>query len=305
MTTASIRVPLRITLAGGGSDNPQYARRFGGFFISATIDKYLTVSLHQCRNGVCQCRNKERVDLRYSRAAGIPLNIYATAKSDVPKGSGLGASGALMVALLKLRHPELEGEELAGAAYNIERYSVGNPTGIQDAWIASLGGCHAFWLGRHGQVRTEPIALPEDLAARLAMFSTGRSRDAATILSAQSSNFVSDCDATEAMHEIVDIGIKTHLDLVGNGARGIGPLMHAHWLAKRKTGPTSTDQIDTWYELARENGAEGGKCIGAGAGGYMLFVCPLDKREHLIATMSNAGLVHTPFQFVNQGIQTC
>ena len=302
MNPTTVRCPLRLTLAGGGSDIPEYSRRYGGFVVSATINLSLTVSIGKCQPGVCSCKIKNRASPAYVKAANLPPNLIATTESSVPNGSGLGGSGALMVSLLKARYLEMSPQELAAAAYNIERYAIGNPTGIQDAYVAALGSC-AMYIKSVGSVVTQPLTPPDGLYTRLALFATGIQREAKTVLAAQAKNFAEDTAETKAMHRIVDIGRHVFGDILKNQGRRFGELTHEHWLAKRATGPTSTSQIDEWYELARSNGASGGKVCGAGAGGFLLLVVEPKDRQHLIQTMTDAGLKYTPFHFVNHGAE--
>lgn len=297
----TVRVPLRICLAGGGTDLPAYFRRQGGFVVSACVDKCLTVTVEP--GGRAGGRDTGRPPHSYALAAGWTDRDLVTIASDVPPGSGLGGSGALMVALLKARCPDLSPYELAMAAYNLERYALCQPCGYQDHVIAAYGGCVAMQVELGGQLSVTGVTLPEDLAGRLALFSTDIHRDAGRVLGDQAAAILSESERMERMRAIHRLGIATYNDLLAGG-RNVGAWCHEHWLAKtRTTGATSTSQIDQWYALARANGAEGGKCIGAGAGGYLLFVIDPVDREPFIGVMEGAGLKHTPFQFVDHGAE--
>ena len=303
MGSITVRTPFRITLAGGGSDIREYSRRHGGYVVGATIDKWLTVTVTpSVCSGMFDIEDAAPV-YHYAYAAGWRPRDAIKVESDIPDGSGLGGSGALMVSLLKARNPELTPLELATAAYNIERYSLRNPTGIQDAYVAAFGSC-AMTVSRDSWVCVLPVSPPEQLQSRLALFATGIQREAGSILSVQAKNFAEESAATSAMHRIVAIGRLIFDDMISNQGRRFGELTHQHWLAKRATGPTSTDRIDQWYNLALDNGAQGGKVCGAGAGGYMLFVVEPKDRAMLIQAMTSAGLEYTPFQFVNHGAKT-
>lgn len=309
MITVRVRVPLRICLAGGGTDLPAYFRQHGGFVVSATIDKYLLLTVEpgmRQPGAVGVSDDGQLFDNRphpYALAAGWPESARFGLTSDVPPGSGLGGSGALMVALLKARCPDLSPYELAMAAYNIERYALGQPCGYQDHVVAAYGGCVAMQIERDGRVSAGRAMLPVGFVNRLALFATDIHRDAGRVLGNQTVAILRETERMKRMQAIHRIGFATYDDLMAGG-RNFGVLCHEHWLAKtRTTGAISTSQIDQWYMLAREHGAEGGKCIGAGAGGYMLFVIDPAERERFVGVMEDSGLVHTPFQFVEHGAE--
>jgi D-glycero-alpha-D-manno-heptose-7-phosphate kinase len=203
-----------------------------------------------------------------------------------------------MAALLRARHPDLQAHELATAAYNIERYTLNIPTGIQDSHIAAYGGCLAMEIDRQGRVRTWPVMLPSDLHSRLLLMATGIQRPAADVLRRQSTETSTNLVSRSAMQKIADLGYEIYHDLRGNAGRRFGELTLAHWRAKRATEPgISTPQIDQWIDEGLGLGAEGAKLCGAGAGGYLLFVVPPERREILVTTMANQGLVEMPFRF--------
>jgi len=293
----TIQVPLRICLAGGGSDLPEYWRAETGFVVSAAISLYLTVTVSPGNRLVVGSPHP------YALAAGWSPRDLVEIESDVPAGSGLGGSGALMVALLKARRPELPRPELAAAAYHLERYHLGKHCGLQDHWIAALGGAITIEIEHDGAVTTGPVRLPPGFEERLLLMRTPIRRDADVVLSSQSHAIVSaQLQAESAMLKIHLLGEKIWRDLVTNDGRRFGELTRQHWEAKRaSTEATSTSQIDGWVDLADREGAEAAKCIGAGAGGYLLFVVPEQRREHLARVMTEAGLSETPFRFVDEG----
>lgn len=297
----TVRVPLRICLAGGGSDLPAHFRRGGGFVVSAAIDKYLTVQVWTCTQGVCSCIGRgPAVALGYCRAAGLHPNQRASVTSDLPGRSGLGGSGALMVGLLLAQHPDLPRPELAAAAYNLERYAVGAACGIQDHYIASLGHCVTMKISRDGNVTHWHNELPLGFQKTLLLMATGIQRDADAVLAKQADGIGSNLVCRTSMERLHRLGREIYDDLCDYGGRDYGPLTDWHWQFKKATSPaTTTPQIDQWYELAKANGATGGKVVGAGGGGFMLFVVPPERREHLVATMTAAGLKETPFKFVH------
>jgi len=296
MQTITVKSPLRICLAGGASDIPEYWRRAGGFLVSVAIDQYLTVTIQPGN------RIDAAPQLRYATAAGWGRHDLVEIDSMVQSGSGLGGSGSLMVALLRARHPDLQASELAAAAYNLERFSLSQPTGIQDAYIAAYGGCLAMEIDTYGRVATWPVTLPADFESRLLLMATGIQRPAADVLRKQAAATCTSLVSREAMERIAGLGHEIYHDLRDNAGRRFGELTDLHWQYKRATtSAISNPAIDAWYDLAREHGAEGGKIAGAGSGGYFLFVVPPSARYHLVDTMTAAGLTELPFQFTDQG----
>lgn len=292
----AVRVPLRICLAGGGSDLPAHYRREAGYVLSATIDKYLTINV----------RPGDRLRLEppdpYVIAAGWTDCDFVTVDTEVLPGSGLGGSGAYMVGLLKTRWPELERYELASAAYNIERYTIGKPVGWQDAVVAAFGGLVEFKIDTDGEIAVWPRTVAElsRLHLRLALFATNMWRDASNVLSAQANAIVNEQAARDAMDEIVRVGKEMAADLIATGGQAYGRLMDQHWKAKKIANPSATSTtIDSWYKIGLDNGAEGGKLIGAGGAGYMVFYVQPRDRDRLVAALTTAGLEYKPFTFVD------
>jgi len=264
--------------------------------VTAAIDKYVTVEI-QPKN-----RLHHRPQNRYALAAGWSEDDLVLIDSTVPAGSGLGGSSSLMVALLRARHPELPVHELAMAAYALERHHLGEPVGYQDAFAASYGGTIAMEINQTGDVATWPVTLPQDFHARLLLMATGIQRPAADVLRQQAAATSTKLVCREAMERIAGLGHEIYHDLRDNAGRRFGELTDLHWAYKRATtSAISSPAIDAWYDLARDNGAEGGKLVGAGAGGFLLFVVPPSARHHLVETMTAAGLTEMPFQFTDQG----
>ena len=300
MSAITVRTPLRICLAGGATDCPGYFRTHGGCCLSACIDKYLTVAV-QPNNRMVLPNNPQHP---YALAAGWTERDFVKITSDVPSGSGMGGSGALMVGLLKARWPELQGYELAQAAYNIERYTLGKPIGYQDAVVAAYGGCVLMEIDTEGRLRVQPFDLPCDFADRLLLMHTGIQRDAGAVLVQQARELSTRLVSHEAMRTIQRLGHDIYEDLFLNDGRRFGEFTRKHWEYKRATcEAVTTPQIDAWVELALTHGAEGIKNSGAGGGGYLLVVCQPADRLQLIDILTGAGLTHTPFRFVDSGVE--
>jgi D-glycero-alpha-D-manno-heptose-7-phosphate kinase len=312
------RSPLRITFGGGGTDLPSYYKEFGGFLISAAIDKYVYVTaLRPFRPGIF---------LKYSKiemAEGIdgiqhPIvrevlrdypetvpQIEITTLADIPSGTGLGSSGSFTTALLKAvstyHRESLPAETLASRACEIEIERLKEPIGKQDQYIAAYGGITCFQFNQDDSVRVAALKLsPEsyhDLEDNLLLFFTGYERSASSILKDQKVRTEnSEADIIGQMHEVKEMGLKSKTLLESGKLTDFADLMHHHWLLKRRRSTNITNpQIDEWYELGRKNGAVGGKLVGAGGGGFLLFYA--EDRHKLRKAMSSCGLEEVRFRF--------
>jgi D-glycero-alpha-D-manno-heptose-7-phosphate kinase len=317
-----VRSPLRISLGGGGTDLHSYYEKRGGFVVAAAINKYVYVTLHETfeQELIVKYSQMERVnspdELRHPiireslKLLGFSeLNLEIASMADIPAGTGLGSSGSFTTALLKALHTYrrsfVHPRDLAEQACRIEIDILGEPIGKQDQYIASFGGLTCFEFQNDGFVKIEPLKIPPEtlhiLEDNLTLFFTGYSRAASTILKDQDERSKT---AEEAMFENLDrikeIGYKTCKALEQGDADAFGRLMHEHWLLKRQRSKSiSTDIIDQWYELGMNNGALGGKLIGAGGGGFLLFYT-LDKSE-LRQAMKRANLTEVRFGFDFEG----
>lgn len=295
----TVRVPLRVTLSGGATDLEACYRNHTGYVISAAISKHLSIRIEPNKYGPGE--SQQVIPDAYALAAGWTRHDNVITSSDVPLGSGLGGSGALMVGLIKAKYPTLSKYELMHAAHWAERVTLGQQCGIQDHAIAAYGGVIGIVIEKEGIVSVGKGVIPKGFQERLAMFHTGVQRSAGQILASQQDAVHANVDANSAILKIRQLGEQMAVDLL-EGGKEYGRLTREHWECKKTTcSAISSPQIDEWYDLALNNGAEGGKLIGAGGGGYMLFVCKPDSRDHLISAMVEAGMKHTPFEFVNHG----
>jgi D-glycero-alpha-D-manno-heptose-7-phosphate kinase len=316
------RSPLRITLGGGGTDLPSYYRQHGGFLVAAAIDKYVYVTVNR--------PFEEGIFLKYSqleRVTGIdevrhPIvreslrvmgfrtpQIEVTTLADIPAGTGLGSSGSFTTSLLKAlyahrRRLVLPGE-LAELACHIEIDRLGEPIGKQDQYIAAYGGITCFSFNEDDSVRAEPLKLDMDtmfdLEDNLLLFFTGFSRSAGSILKDQQTKTTSnDDDMLKNLHFVKELGLRSKAALENGNAAEFGELMHEHWEhKKRRSGGMSNSQIDGWYGLAMRSGAVGGKLVGAGGGGFLMFYAR--DRNKLRHAMRAAGLEEVRFRFDFEG----
>ncbi len=316
------RSPLRISIGGGGTDLPSYYRGHGGFVISAAIDRYVYVTVMRPFT--------EGIFLKYSKLEHVdgvdevqhPIireairildfktpQLEITTLADIPAGTGLGSSGSFTTALLKalyahrkqLVHPS----ELAELACHIEIDRLGEPIGKQDQYIAAYGGITCFEFQSNDEVVARPLKLSMDtlfeLEDNLLLFFTGFSRSAGSILKDQHvKSQQSDADMLANLHHVKALGYRTQSALEAGRPREFGEIMHEHWEhKKRRSQGMSNPQIDAWYELGRANGAVGGKLVGAGGGGFLLFYA--DDRKRLRQALSQAGLEEVRFRFDFEG----
>lgn len=315
------RSPLRITLGGGGTDLPSYYREHGGFLIAAAIDRFVYVTVTRpFAPGIylkySQLEHVDRVeDVRHPliREALIGLQIEPqieiTTLADIPAGTGLGSSGSFTTALVRALHAHernLIGRfELAEMACDIEIGRLGEPTGKQDPYAAAFGGLTAFTFHRDDRVEARPIKMPGstlfNLEDDLLLFFTGFSRRAGSILQDQKARTEThDAVMLNQLHEVKEIGLRSLRALEGGRTTELGELFHVHWEQKRRrTSGMTNPQIDEWYDLGRRNGAIGGKLVGAGGGGFLMFYA--EDHRRLRDAMTRAGLEEVRFRFSFEG----
>jgi D-glycero-alpha-D-manno-heptose-7-phosphate kinase len=316
------RSPLRITLGGGGTDLPSYYRQHGGFLIAAAIDKYAYVTVMRPFS--------EGVYLKYSQLESVPHisevrhpiirealllqnletpQIEITSLADIPAGTGLGSSGSFTTALLKAlyahRRELILPKELAELACHIEIDRLGEPIGKQDQYIAAYGGITCLTYHTDDSVVAEPLRVSTDtlieLEDNLLLFFTGFSRSAGGILKEQHvRSQQNDAEILNNLHYVKELGHRSRKALEAGDLREFGLLMHEHWEhKKRRSGAMSNSRINEWYELGRENGAVGGKLVGAGGGGFLMFYA--EDRVRLRRTMARLGLEEVRFRFDFEG----
>lgn len=316
------RSPLRITLGGGGTDLPSYYRDHEGFLVSAAIDKYVYVNvMRPFTEGIylkySQLEHVEQIaDVKHPiiREAMQMLGfktpqVEITTLADIPAGTGLGSSGSFTTALLKAlythRKRHLHQEELAELACHIEIDRLGEPIGKQDQYIAAVGGVTCFTFHKDDKVTAAPLGISMDtmfdLEDNLLLFFTGFSRSASGILKDQKvKSQQNDTDMLNNLHYVKDLGYRSRDALVDGKTELFGELMHEHWEhKKRRSGGMSNPKIDEWYELGIKNGAVGGKLVGAGGGGFLMFMA--HDRNKLRHAMAHAGLEEVRFKFDFEG----
>jgi D-glycero-alpha-D-manno-heptose-7-phosphate kinase len=316
------RSPLRVTLGGGGTDLGSYYRQHGGFLIAAAIDKYVYVTVmrpfvagiylkYSQLEHVTQVEDVQHPIIREAiRLMELDApQIEITTLADIPAGTGLGSSGSFTTALLKalyahrrrLIHPDC----LARMACEIEIDRLKEPIGKQDQYIAAYGGLTCFHFHPGGEVEAVPLQISTDtlydLEDNLLLFFTKFSRSAGDILRDQDSRTQeSDQEMIHNLHYVKQLALASQKALEAGQAPVFGEILHEHWEhKKRRSGGMSNPHIDEWYELGRSNGAIGGKLVGAGGGGFLMFYA--EDRKRLREVMKKAGLDEVRFAFDFEG----
>ncbi|GAA0725767.1 hypothetical protein Drose_17380 [Dactylosporangium roseum] len=315
------RTPLRITLGGGGTDLPSYYERFGGLLISAAISKYIFISINKTftddyflkYSALERVDRVENIEHPIVREALLSHNVAPSVEivsmADIPSGTGLGSSGAFTVGLLRaiyaMRRDHVSADEVAAEACRIEIERLSRPVGKQDQYVASFGGLKTYSFEPDGTVNVTPLAVStetfHDLEEHLLMFFTGYSRAADQVLEEQrSKSTAGDASMIDNLHYVKELGLRSKVALEAGDVEGFAALMHEHWEHKKKrSGAMSNPNIDRWYEVGRANGALGGKLVGAGAGGFLLFYTRDPRR--LRAAMAAEGLAEVRFTFDSDG----
>jgi D-glycero-alpha-D-manno-heptose-7-phosphate kinase len=317
-----VRSPLRISLGGGGTDLASYYRDHEGFLIAAAIDKYVYVSvIKPFKPGIylkySEIEHVDAVDQVRHRIIREALKLFPgeaeqieiTTLADIPAGTGLGSSGSFTTALLRALHAQsrniIHPRELAEQACHVEIDLLNEPIGKQDQYIAAFGGITCFSFRRDGTVDAQPLALHDDtrnaLADNLLIFFTGFARAASNLMRDQDTRTrQNDSSMIDNLHYVKDIGLRSKAALQQGDLATFGRLMHEHWQHKRKrSSGMSNSQIDQWYNLGMDAGALGGKLIGAGGGGFLMFYA--EEKVQLRHVMREAGLTEVRFHMDFEG----
>jgi D-glycero-alpha-D-manno-heptose-7-phosphate kinase len=316
------RSPLRISLGGGGTDLPSYYREHEGFLLAAAIDKYVFVTvMRPFTPGIfLKYSNLEHVRLIEEIKHPIIREVLAmeelevpqveiTTLADIPSGTGLGSSGSFTTALIKAVYAHqrklILPQDLAELACHVEIDRLQEPIGKQDQYIAAYGGLTCFTFHKDNRVTAKPLKISQgtlhDLEDHLLLFFTGFSRSAGGILKDQKVRTQkNDNEMLKNLHYVKELGLRSREALESGNGEGFGKIMHEHWEHKKKrSGGMSNPKIDEWYELGLKNGAVGGKLVGAGGGGFLMFYA--EDRQRLRQAMTQAGLEEVRFRFDFEG----
>lgn len=315
-----VKIPFRLSIGGGGTDLPSYYKQFGGQLITASINRYMFVSINEPATS-------DKIKLYYAYTERVsdvseikhniireslklhsinrPIEIGSMA--DIEAGTGMGSSSVFTVGLLAglniLKRNFISPIELAEEACKVEIDLVGKSIGKQDQYAASLGGINELIIDKSGVVIVNPLNLDKEvifeLENKLMMFYTNVTRDANEILTEQSKK-IDQLEIIEAMHEIKEIGKEIKRSLLKGDIDNFGKLLHDHWIIKKTiSDKMSTMKIDEVYKTGLKHGAIGGKIMGAGGGGLLLF-CTSDRRR-LKERMEFEGLKYMDFRFEFEG----
>jgi D-glycero-alpha-D-manno-heptose-7-phosphate kinase len=317
------RTPFRITLGGGGTDLPSYYRRFGGFVVSAAIDKYMSIVVNtpvvdelirvnysKSETVETPCQIQHSIAREALRLRGISGAIQIVSLADAPAGCGVGSSSAYAVGLLNALHAlgqdPVSRQQLAEEACHIEIDVLGKPIGKQDQYIAAFGGIRILNIDTGGRVEVSSLDLSQEVLEQLEesilIFYTGISRDGLEILAHQDARTSQEDPAVlDSLHDIKALGIDICNALQAGDCRRFGELTHEHWMRKKSLSKAVTSsRIDEWYELARRRGAIGGKITGAGGGGFLTLYAEGPKKE-LREALRHAGLREVRARFDFEG----
>jgi D-glycero-alpha-D-manno-heptose-7-phosphate kinase len=312
-----------VSFVGGGTDLPDFYGKHGGAVVATTIDKWVHVIVADRFEGdvrvsysktetVANAGAVEHDLVREAmRLTGVPRGVDIVTLADVPsRGTGLGSSSTVTVGLLNALYG-FQGTykppaELAEEAARIEIEILGKPVGRQDQYAAAIGGFNFIeFLPRDGGVRVDPVICPSETLKRvqrsLLLFYTGRQRSADDLLDGQRKT-IQNGEATETLVKMRDLAYELRARLGAGDAGSLGDLLHDNWMLKRSlSNGISSDEIDAWYERARDAGASGGKILGAGGGGFLLVFAPAECHDKVRAALR--GLREVRLRFAAHGTQ--
>ena len=316
------KTPLRLPIGGGGTDLPYYYAKNKGFLITATINRYIYITIHERKfyqetllkyskieyvKGIDEIKHTRIREALRLLNINDPLEI--TSMADVPAQTGLGSSSSFLVGLLNALHAYkrefVSVANLAEEACKIDIEILKEPIGKQDQYAAAYGGIIQMEINQKGKVIVSRLDITQDtieeLQRNLFLFYTGITRDASEVLLDQKKKAEKSPDSLEVMGQIKKIGFEIKKALENGDTRRFGEWLNVHWETKKGLSSKITNpDIDRWYNLAIENGAIGGKVIGAGGGGFFMFYCDRNQRDFRKAMINN-GLKELEFKFEFDG----
>lgn len=318
------RTPLRIPIGGGGTDLPGYYSKYGGFFISAAMNKYVYIVVNKRFESDIRVSYSKTEIVHSAKEVQHPIvrealklleidgGIEIVSIADLPANTGLGSSGSFTVGLLLALHTykreRVTAQDLAEEAFKIEVEILKEPIGKQDQYIAAFGGLTCFEVNKEGSVDVTPLRINShkisELESDLLLFYTGIKRSASNVLSDQKQAVEQkEGDKTQLLHKMKEIGVDIRHALEAGEIRKFGELMDFHWTTKKQlSGKVSSSEIDKWYETAKSAGAIGGKIMGAGGGGFFLFHCNGNgSKERVREAFLKEGLRDLRFNFDFEG----
>jgi D-glycero-alpha-D-manno-heptose-7-phosphate kinase len=312
------RTPLRISFAGGGSDLKEFYLKYGGSVLSTSIDKYIYLSMHPYFNANKYflkysqnelVDNVNDIDHKIIKQVFKDYNILGVdfnSSADIPSGTGLGSSSSFTVGLTKLcnayNSKYMNLEEIAKYACEVEIEKLMEPIGKQDQYACAIGGLNFIEFCQDGNVITEKIILEKNklqlLQDNLLMFYLGNTRSASNILSEQKKNTINDNKKVENIHKMVKLSVELKNELLSGNIDAMGDILHRGWMYKKElASKISNDNIDSFYDLAMKNGALGGKLLGAGGGGFLLFYVPEENHHKIRKALKDLEELNFNFSF--------
>ncbi len=317
------RTPLRMSFVGGGSDLPSFYLKHGGAVLSTTIDKYIYINVNKkFDNGIRIAYSKteevesiHNIEHKLVKATmellEISGGIEITSIADIPsKGTGLGSSSSFTIGLLNALNAYKGNfsscEFLGEQSCKIEIDICGEPIGKQDQYAAAFGGFNLIEFKKNGEVLVKPIITKKEtlleIEQNLMVFYTGLTRNASSILKEQNDRIQNDDKKAENLLKMVDLTYELYNEIQNNNTRVFGEILHENWELKKKlSNGISNPFIDDCYNAAVNAGALGGKILGAGAGGFLLFYVEKNKQNSVLNSLSNLKQVN--FSFENNGSQ--
>ncbi len=314
------RTPFRVSFAGGGSDLPGFYRRHEGCVLSTSISKYMYISIHPTFNRRETCIKYSRTEIvedvrkiQHPIARQLLLDhkvsgVEVVSTADIPSGTGLSTSSAYTVGLINALNA-FEGkyasqEKIAARACEVEIDKLGEPIGKQDQYGTAVGGIKFIRFLPDDTVEVEPVlmspAAKRALDENLLLFYTGLTHSAGEILKEQNKNVASEQQKFDNMVQMTELAREMRQALVNSDLTRFGEILNENWLLKRELAPgISNGTVDKYYEIAMRSGALGGKLLGAGGGGFLLFYCPKEHQPRLRSALSD--LVELPFQMETGG----
>ena len=320
-----VRSPLRISLGGGGTDLPSYYKEHGGFLISAAIDKYVYITLHETfedemilkYSKLEKVKNINDIEHPIIRESLKLLNFTKTSieissMADIPAGTGLGSSGSFTAALLKALHTYQKNivtqKLIAEQACQIEIEKLKEPVGKQDQFISAIGGITAFDFRKNGDVDYKPLKISNEilynLEDNLILYFTGFSRKSSKILKDQDEKSKeNNQEMIENLHFTKELGKESMIQIQNGNLENFAKLMHKHWEHKKERSKgMSNKEIDSLYDSAIKSGAIGGKLIGAGGGGFLMFY--VNDKKSFRESFAKTNLKELRFKFDFKGVHT-
>ena len=316
-----VRSPLRISIGGGGTDQESYYSKHEGYFISAAINQYIYISLLKPFQNTVNIKYSTYEKVKKVDQIKHPIfkevfkhlkfddSIEIISLADIPSGTGLGSSGSFTTALLKglycYRNNEIDKESLAELACKIEIDLLKSPIGKQDQYIASYGGIKEFEINKKGNVKVSDLGLSNEtilnLEENLILFFTGYSRNANSVLKDQVIKSMKDSkEMMKNLHFTKNLAIEIKKQLIKGNVDEFGKLMHEHWLHKiKRSRKISNEKINGLYNGAMKCGALGGKLVGAGGGGFLMFYC--ENKKKIRQYFKKYNLEEVRFRFDHEG----